>query len=145
MTTSPQQPLLPKMSQLRQNWTRLYGCKPPSRARREFLLLVTTWHRQAKEHGGLSRSDREAIDALSDSLRRGQTPSTRPPQNNLTSGTILMREWNGEHYEVRVTDEGFLFKGRTWKSLSQIAREITGTRWNGPAFFGLRSKREASA
>lgn len=130
------------VAQLREWWTSQYGCKPPSRARREFLLLVSSWHAQAKEHGGLKRSDWELIKSLSDTLRQGKEPATRAPQINLTPGTVLMREWNGAHFEVRVTSDGFLFKDRTWKSLSQIAREITGSRWNGPAFFGLRSKRE---
>lgn len=134
-----------KITQLRQEWARLYGCKPPPRARREFLHLAIEWHHQAKQQGGLQRADREVVDALVRNVKQGSKPQLQGPRDNLLPGAILMREWNGTHYEVRVTEEGFLFSDKTWKSLSQIAREITGARWNGPAFFGLRSKRKVTS
>ena len=77
-------------------------------------------------------------------MKQGSEPKKVKPRDNLQSGTVLMREWNGRHYEVHLTKDGFLFNDKAWKSLSQIAREITGARWNGPAFFGLRSKRKAT-
>ena len=144
MSTSSEPDTLPKIAQLRQDWARQHGCKPPSRVRREFLHLAIEWHRQAKQQGGLQRADREAVNTLVQMMKQGSEPKPQAPRDNLTPGALLMREWNGKHYEVRVTHEGFLFKDKTWKSLSQIAREITGARWNGPAFFGLRSKRKAT-
>jgi len=75
-------------------------------------------------------------------MKQGSKPKVPAMRDDLQPGTVLMREWNERHYEVLVTEEGFLFRDKTWKSLSQIAREITGARWNGPAFFGLRSKRK---
>lgn len=142
MNTSTETSPLPGMSKLREDWTKTYGCRPPSRARREFLLLTTEWHHQAKEQGGLERTDREVINNLVYMIRKGAEPKTNIGRDQLTPGTTLMREWNGKHYEVRVTEEGFLFGDKTWKSLSHIAREITGARWNGPAFFGLRSRKK---
>ena len=56
-----------------------------------------------------------------------------------TSGTRLIREWNGREYVVDVTAAGYLWKGKTWRSLSAIAREITGTKWSGPRFFGVKA------
>jgi len=142
MSTSSETSAPPKMNKLRQDWAKHYGCKPPSRARREFLLLTTEWHRQARVFGGLERTDREVISNLVDMIRQGEEPKTNVGRDQLTPGTVLMREWNGKHYEVRVTAEGFLYGDKTWKSLSQIAREITCARWNGPAFFGLRSRKK---
>ena len=135
---------LPDMTTLRERWTTLFGCAPPPRLRSAFLHLAVEWHRQAKQQGGLQRTDREAVHTLVQTMQRGSEPKTAAPRDNLQPGTVLMREWNGRHYEVRVTKEGFLFNDKTWKSLSQIAREITGARWNGPAFFGLRAKRKGA-
>ena len=138
-------PSLPDKAALREQWTKLFGCAPPPRLRSEFLHLVTEWHRQAKKQGGLQRADRESVNALVQEMKQGADPKTPAHRDDLKPGTVLMREWNGRHYEVRVTEEGFLFREKIWKSLSQIAREITGARWNGPAFFGLRSKRTSVA
>jgi hypothetical protein len=63
----------------------------------------------------------------------------------LSPGTVLTREWNGQHHRVMVLDEGFAWEGRTYKSLSEIAKAMTGTKWNGPRFFGLRDKKQAEA
>jgi len=144
MSTSFEPDTLPDMTQLRHEWSRLYGCKPPPRARREFLHLAIEWHHQAKHQGGLRRADRETVNALVEKVKQGSKPQLQVPRDNLLPGAILMREWNGQHYEAHVTEKGFLFRGKNWKSLSQIAREITGARWNGPAFFGLRSKRKVA-
>ncbi|MEQ9518449.1 MAG: DUF2924 domain-containing protein [Parvibaculum sp.] len=133
---------LPDKATLRQRWTKLFGCAPPPRLRSEFLHLAVEWHRQAKQLGGLQRADREAMSALVQTMKQGSKPKVPAMRDDLQPGTVLMREWNERHYEVLVTEEGFLFRDKTWKSLSQIAREITGARWNGPAFFGLRSKRK---
>lgn len=136
---------LPDMTTLRERWTKLFGCAPPPRLRSEFLHLAVEWHRQAKQQGGMQRADRETVNALVQTMKQGSKPKVPATRDDLQPGTVLMREWNGRHYEVRVMKEGFLFNDKTWKSLSQIAREITGARWNGPAFFGLRAKRRGAA
>jgi Protein of unknown function (DUF2924) len=62
---------------------------------------------------------------------------------DLSPGTVLTREWSGQHHRVMVHDGGFVWEGRTYRSLSEIAKLITGTKWNGPRFFGLRDKNDA--
>jgi Protein of unknown function (DUF2924) len=62
---------------------------------------------------------------------------------DLSPGTVLTREWGGQHHRVTVLDGGFVWDGRPYRSLSEIAKLITGTKWNGPRFFGLRDKKEA--
>ncbi len=72
-------------------------------------------------------------------------PKKSQPKDTILPGTILRREWRGNLYEVMTLEDGFAYEGQTYKSLSEIARLITGTRWNGPAFFGLRSRAKKSA
>jgi len=62
---------------------------------------------------------------------------------DLSPGTVLTREWSGQHHRVMVLDGGFVWEGRTYSSLSEVAKVITGTKWNGPRFFGLRDKKNA--
>jgi hypothetical protein len=64
-------------------------------------------------------------------------------RRELLPGTVLTREWGGQHHRVTVLDQGFVWEGRTYSSLSEIAKAITGTKWNGPRFFGLRDKKHA--
>jgi DUF2924 family protein len=64
-------------------------------------------------------------------------------RRDLSPGTMLTREWSGQHHRVTVLDQGFVWEGRTYSSLSEIAKAITGTKWNGPRFFGLRDKKQA--
>jgi hypothetical protein len=88
---------------------------------------MLAWSLQAERLGDLDAATR----------RRLREPA-RDPGPRLIVGTRLVREWEGERHEVEVTAEGFLYGGKRWKSLSQIARSITGSQWNGPRFFGLR-------
>lgn len=137
---------------LRTEWRRLFRLAPPSISRD--LLMRAIGHRyQELEHGGLSKAaarklrtvagaEAEAASkedaALSDGgasargNRRGQSP--RP---TLLPGARLIREWHGKTHSVTVTDAGFDYAGRSYRSLTEIAREITGTHWSGPRFFGL--------
>ena len=64
---------------------------------------------------------------------------------DLSPGTVLSREWGGQHHRVMVLDGGFAWQGRTYRSLSEIAKAITGTKWNGPRFFGLRDEKRTGA
>jgi hypothetical protein len=91
------------------------------------LRHVLAWRAQAEIYGGL--------DAQTRRLLRDERP---PRESPVAPGTIISREWRGVTHDVEASDDGFLYDGRRWKSLSQIARVITGTRWNGPRFFGLR-------
>ena len=62
---------------------------------------------------------------------------------DLSPGTVLTREWSGQHHRVMVRDEGFVWEGRTYRSLSEIGKLLTGAQWNGPRFFGLRDRKDA--
>jgi hypothetical protein len=96
---------------------------------------------QELAYGGLSPQTAERLDALADELE-GKGPKRRSSlQNRPIAGTRLVREWRGIEHGVTVRQEDFEYQGRPYKSLSAIARQITGTRWNGLVFFGLKKQR----
>src|SRR5687768_11668817 len=112
---------------LRQEWERAYGMRAP-RISAELLRMGIAYRLQEKMHGGLSRSSTIALKASSD---RGLT---------IKPGTRLVRSWCGRTVTVEVVDSGFLYEDREYASLSAIAREVTGTNWSGPRFFGLNGR-----
>jgi hypothetical protein len=119
---------------IRTIWRERYGA-PPALRSPELLGLMLAWRIQHDAEGGLDQDTRLA-------LRRplGARSGVEP-----VSGARLVREWRGAPYEVVVLpDGGFLHAGARYGSLSEVARKITGTRWNGPRFFGLRSERAAA-
>jgi hypothetical protein len=118
---------------LRQVWLERFGRVPRLRSP-ELLRLSIAWRLQAARHGGLDAETRRRLRAVGTS--RLADPRLRP-------GTRLVKEWLGRKHEVVVGDKDFAYSARRYRSLSVIAREITGTRWNGPRFFGLRDEREA--
>jgi len=122
--------------QLRALWTEELAEKPPPSLGRDILALGIAYARQERRYGGLSRPVAKELDRL---LARalGDTPEL-PTKPLPRAGTILVREWQGTTHHVTVTDDGFLWNGKSRRSLSSIARAITGTTWNGPRFFGLR-------
>ena len=133
------------LDDLRKRWRAAHGNPPPPRAGRELLELGVGWHLQSKAHGGLDRTTREQIAAMVDDVRAGREPGVTKSPSDLNPGATLVREWNGRTYQVQVLETGYLFENRVWRSLSEIAREITGARWNGPKFFGLRQKQKEAA
>ena len=118
---------------LREVWRVRYGAPPKLRSH-DLLRMALAWRMQADARGGLDRGARDA-------LRRTQPLATAQPA--LSTGIRLAREWKGVRHEVVAIEGGFLHHGKTYKSLSQIARVITGSRWNGPRFFGLRAEKAA--
>ncbi len=126
---------------LRQEWSKLFGKPAPSGRCLDVIRRGIAWRRQEEIEGGLSISTGEQLTRLTAALRRNpdyQIGST------LKTGTVLMREWKGIRHEVRVLEEGFEHQGRRCGSLSEVARVITGTRWNGPRFFGLNKEAESA-
>ena len=131
------------IADLRQAWSAAWGTPPPKGARRRLLMLGIAWKWQAELHGGYSRSAERRLAMLEADFRQERcTDAERAPtaQERLPPGSRLIRVWKAEQHEVEVTETGYLWRGQSWASLSSIAREITGTRRNGPAFFGLRDK-----
>ncbi len=127
-------------SELRSLWTQQLGEQPPATLGRDVLALGIAYARQETRLGGLSRPLAKELDRLFDQVLRGhrtETP-TALAAPLPRSGTILVREWQGTTHHVTVVNDGFLWDGRSYRSLSGIARAITGTNWNGPRFFGMR-------
>lgn len=130
-------------SELRNHWHQAYGCAPTPRLGRDMMLLALGWKAQAKTNGGFDRGTRDYLAGLIANLKAGKNVNSDAPPvySSLNPGMSLVREWHGTVHQVQVLDKGFVWNDKVWHSLSAIAREITGARWNGPAFFGLRSKR----
>ena len=111
---------------LREEWRRRWG-PPPKLRSVQFLQLMIAWRIQVEAFGGVDYKTRTAL------LGGSNVAAIK-----LEPGARLAREWKGERHEVAVTPEGFIYGGETYRSLSEIARLITGSRWNGLRFFGLR-------
>lgn len=107
-------------------WRMVFGRDPPGHTHASFMRLALAWQYQA----GASKR-RGAV------LPGSATKTSRGGQATLRPGTQLVREWQGATYRVLVTESGFDYAGKTYRSLSAIARTITGTPWSGPAFFGV--------
>ena len=127
--------------QLKERWRALYGSEPPHRISRELLTRAVAYRIQEQAFGGLKPSTRRLLQRLGNDARSGQ-PLSLSPMAPATTGTVLMRDFQGTTHEVKVVDGGVLYKKRRYRSLSEVARLITGVRWSGPLFFGLRSKPE---
>lgn len=135
---------LPELSHehLRAEWRRLYRANPPRKVSRDVLELGIAWKLQERSLGGVRASTKRRIADLAQTLEsKGDLTKSRTMK--LRPGARLVREWRGESHDVLVLESGFSWRGQTWRSLSAIAREITGTPWSGPRFFGL-GKNEGS-
>lgn len=120
---------------LREEWNSIEGSTPPS-VTPSLLRRLVAQRLQEHSHGALpARVARELARIAKD----GPGADPARPRSELTPGTRLVREWNGQTISVEVLEEGFACAGQTWRSLSKIARHITGAHWSGPRFFGLKS------
>jgi len=119
---------------LKTEWARCYGAPAPNLSA-ELLRLGLGYRLQEQKLGGISRSARSQLRQVR--ARAGEATDTAPLPRKLTPGTRLVRDWHGVGHTVTVLDKGFEYDGRHWKSLSAIARAITGAHWNGLRFFGL--------
>ncbi len=124
---------------LRAEWRRLYRSHPPLHIRRDLLVLAIAWKLQEKVHGGLTAAQKRRLAGMAGELKKGGDLSAGPAIR-LKPGSRLVREWRGETHDVLVLEDGFEWNGERRRSLSAIAREITGTQWSGPRFFGLKPR-----
>ncbi len=124
-------------AQLRARWERAGGRPAPKRASRDLLLRLVAYHLQEQTEGGLSKATRRRLAKLGGLNGQDSQPPASPTPR-LKPGCRLIREWHGVTHSVIVLDRGFDYRGTRYASLSQIARIITGARWSGPLFFGLR-------
>jgi hypothetical protein len=129
--------------ELRLAWRRYYKTYPPKFVNRNVIELGVAWKIQGQAFGGLSAATKRQLDALADELD-AKSDITRPKRLELRPGARLVRDWHGETHEVLVAEDGFQWRGQSWRSLSLIAREITGTHWSGPRFFGLAGSMKKS-
>ena len=131
--------------QLKDPWMQGLGTEPPAIRSREVLLRLLAWRLQSKAFGGFDAPTELKLREIAKALERDGSyePKIR---RELSPGVVLTREWKGVTHKVTVTAGGFQHQGKGYRSLSDIARTITGTRWSGPRFFGLERKttREAS-
>lgn len=118
-------------------WQEWYGKDAPSGIRRELLVPFLAYRIQEKTHGGLKPSIRAELRRLARVLEKAPASPTRMFRPKPKPGTRIVRQWHGQTHEVLVTESGYEYRGARYRSLSKIARKITGTRWSGPAFFGL--------
>ena len=124
---------------LRSTWARLYGFPPARSLGRDILRRGVAYVQQERTCDRREIQQlRKRVAGLSRCLGTDRIPT---PQTMVKPGARLLREWQGQVHEVTVTDKGYFWKGSHHRSLSAIARTITGTAWNGPAFFGLRQRK----
>jgi len=124
---------------LRARWHSAFRRKPPEHLPRHLLFKILAYQRQAEIFGDLDRETKKFLERIA--TAPGSPGKSNPVllrRQRLRPGTTLVREWNGAPERVEVLETGFAWNGKTYGSLSQIARAITGTRWSGPRFFGVR-------
>jgi hypothetical protein len=124
--------------ELKDRWRRLFGTKPPQKIHRSLLIAAVAHRMQENALGALKASFRRH---LRQAANNSAIPRTSPHSLSLRprAGTVLVRDWGGVTHQAKVLEDGILFRSKRYKSLSEVARVITGARWSGPLFFGLRS------
>jgi Protein of unknown function (DUF2924) len=131
---------------LRARWRGLTGRAAPAHVPRALLLRVLAYRVQAAAFGDLDKATVRLLDRIADEAVLGKPVDLPVPDRvGLRPGTVLVRQWEGTSHRVMVMTEGFAWNGSTYASLSKVARAITGTRWNGPRFFGLRDQKGRGA
>lgn len=111
------------------HWREMFGRPPPKYLSLQFMRRVLIWQTQNRALGGVSVKTTRRLKQIASGK---SLPATAKP------GSHLVREWNGRTYQVEVIDDGYVMDGKTWRSLSAIARHITGAHWSGPRFFGVQ-------
>jgi hypothetical protein len=137
---------LPNLSRsaLSELWKQIHASAPPRQLRRDLMIPILAYQIQEKNLGSLKPGIRNRLRQLSEGFARNpdQAVSSKP---TLKPGTRLVREWRDAVHLVNVETNGYAYKGGRYKSLSRIAHLITGTRWSGPLFFGIKGGRATSA
>jgi hypothetical protein len=133
---------------LRARWQSVFQRQAPAHLGRHLLFSIIAYKIQADRFGDLDHETKKLLDRT-EAVESGSAMPARliafeQKRRVLTPGTVLVREWNEQSQRVMVMEDGFAWKGQTYCSLSKVAFAITGTRWNGPRFFGLRGKEDRS-
>jgi DUF2924 family protein len=134
---------------LRARWQSVFGRPAPAHLTRHLLFAVIAYRLQADRFGDLDHATRLVLDRTiakeAGPAMTARLASFDQKRTELTPGTVLVREWDRQSQRVMVLADGFAWNGQTYDSLSKVAFAITGTKWNGPRFFGLRDKEDRAA
>jgi len=131
-------------SDLQKLWPQVYSSPVPSGIGRDLLMRFIAYRIQEQVYGGLPTSTRRRVRELYRLFQRNPGASL-PNTPDIKPGTRLVRQWKGKTHIVTVDPNGFDYNGQCYSSMSEIARLITGTRWSGPLFFGIRTQKKAGA
>ena len=131
------------LTALKQRWRVLYRTEAPVHIGRALLLQAVVYRLQERVLGGLKSSTRRLLERAAEG-NVDRRPATEAPTTRVTPGTVLIREWHGVSHRVTVLADCVMLRGTRYRSLSEVARKITGTRWSGPRFFGLRAPANGS-
>ena len=123
---------------LRERWKTLCGKEPSGHIGRSFLIRVIAYRLQEEAFGGLKPTAQQILDRVCDGGK--EIAQENIPKRRASAGTVLIREWRGVRRRVIVLENDVVYRSRRYKSLSEVARAITGARWSGPLFFGLKHR-----
>jgi hypothetical protein len=134
------------IGELQARWQNVFRRRPPPHLPRHLLFRVLAYRLQADRLGDVDADSQRLLDETGSPDEAGKRAvEMKRLTTGVTPGTMLAREWNGRMQRVAVLANGFAWNGKTYRSLSKVAQDITGTRWNGPKFFGLRDKPSSKA
>ncbi len=131
------------IDELRERWKAMFGKTPSRDISRSFVTRAIAYRLQEKAFGGLKPSTQRLLAEFADDRVNGSAFAASLSRI-VRPGAALVREWRGISHQVSVLEKGFRFRGKRYRSLSGVAREITGTQWSGPLFFGLKRSQEES-
>lgn len=123
---------------LRAVWRERFMIAPPRLRSRDLMMREIAYREQVAREGGLPRPLEKKLAQLAERFAEDQTFDPAPATPRIKTGSCFVKDWKGQRHEVWVKDEGYHYRGRDFASLSQVAFAITGTKWNGPRFFGQR-------
>jgi hypothetical protein len=126
------------ITDLRERWKTLYDKEPSGYISRSLMIRLIAYRLQERALGGLKPSTQRVVDRIG--TGRSEVALEPIPKRRTSAGTVLIREWRGVSHRVTVLDHDVVYRSRRYKSLSEVARAITGTRWSGPLFFGLKRR-----
>ena len=132
------------VEQLKARWRTLYQTEAPTRFSRDLLLRAVAYRLQERALGGLKPATRRLLQRVA-AAAHTRRPLKLKPLRKLEPGAVLIREWGGVKHKVVVLENGFSFRSQRYGSLSAVARQITGSHWSGPLFFGLKTRPKAEA
>jgi hypothetical protein len=121
-------------------WEELFNKPVPERIRKELMVRILAYRIQEQAFGGLNSKTRRRLDQIANAMGKNQNTAIAKMARSKP-GTRLIRSWQGKTHTVAVEEFGYQYQGRQYRSLSEIARHITGTQWSGPLFFGLKSRK----